>query len=435
MTTLCELNRNVWDKNIVLQNITSSVFCIFASVLYITYMIITRLLYIVLKYAESNTYTFRSRVIRYSNVSIDYDYEDTFEEYIINEEEETNDNTESNDTFENKKEQIRSPYTESYMLNPLNKKKPEVLPRSVIISSMYLGGSGAFLSIIPLCMWDFSITASFINSMIVISMVDAQKKFSEFRPDTDKAQAIKNLKYLRLAYHLLSLGGTIIIGYNDIEKIPNNTNRSNIREKIEILMLKWPFLFLATCSPILLRAGGGGVGNFIYSISPSHTLEIGLPISVLLSTLVLCWYSPLQSVYETTKFSMNTVIPMFIVCPLCISGALTFILYGLKRRSCGVISCILLMVLAIREQLHHEHRFETLSDVISLCIPLLAFIVMIIYLSLKFRYMNELWSHKTTKMFENKGKEHVQHLNTVILQSDVHNSQSQDSEVLEMAEV
>jgi len=53
IAVLCELNRYPWNQNIILQNITSVAFCIFAAILYIIYMIIAALWKLVLTYAES----------------------------------------------------------------------------------------------------------------------------------------------------------------------------------------------------------------------------------------------------------------------------------------------------------------------------------------------------------------------------------------------
>jgi len=390
---LCELNRGTWDENVFLQSVASSAFCIYAASLYLTYMIITKLLHLVLTYAESNTYTFRSRRVRYSNVSVNYDYEEDPEEdeYASPEEEdeEEEDGGYSSDFIKRSRQFIHA-QSLLFMYRELGKKqrkrqRKEVLPRSVIISSMYLGGSGAFLAIIPLCMWDFSVTASFVNSMLTISMIDAKRLSPDFRPDTDKVQAIKVLKTLRYGYHALSIISTLVIGYVDITHAtpPNVMSES---AHVSAILLKWPFLFLATCSPILLRAGGGGVGNFIYSLSPSHTLEIGLPVSVLLAILVLCWHSPTENILNQHEFHMSTALPMLFICPLCLAGALTFILYGFKRRSCGIISCILLLTLAVRQQMHEKHRFRDLHDVTSFCLSLASFAVMLIYLACRYRY-------------------------------------------------
>ena len=76
------------------------------------------------------------------------------------------------------------------------------LPRNVVISSMYLGGSGAFLAIPALCMWDFTISAFFIGSMTILSIIDFGKIVSEFRPNIDTGSAVTNLKAIRYALHM-----------------------------------------------------------------------------------------------------------------------------------------------------------------------------------------------------------------------------------------
>lgn len=354
---LCEANMRMWDDNLLLQNVTSAVFCVYSAALYLTYTIITKLLHLVLTHAESNMQVWR-RHYHYNNVSSDYEIDETIDvEAVI-----TTDSEELN------------------LVSTNHVRGGDNLSRSTIISSMYLGGSGAFLSIIPLCMWDFSVTSSFISSMLTISMMDAKRISAEFKPDVDKAQAIQRLKLMRNGYHLIAIVATILTGYLDMR---NSSQHSMDMGKV--FTIKWPFLFLAACSPILLRAGGGGVGNFIHSIPPSQTLEIGLPVSLLLAILVLCWYPSIEDIFRANTFQLNVVIPMVLICPLCIAGALTFILYGMKRRSCGVISVILLLMLATRQQIHKRHRFHSAPDIAAFVLALTAVVTMGIYLLYKYK--------------------------------------------------
>jgi hypothetical protein len=110
---------------------------------------------------------------------------------------------------------------------------------------------------------------------------------------------------------------------------------------------------LSASSPIFLRAGGGGIGRFFYSLPPSQTLETGLPVSTILAILIICWHSPTEHILREFQHLINpkTAIPMFVLCPLFIAASLAFLLHCFKRRSAGIISVILLTVLCVRQQI------------------------------------------------------------------------------------
>jgi hypothetical protein len=134
------------------------------------------------------------------------------------------------------------------------------------------------------------------------------------------------------------------------------------------IFIRWPLIILAASSPILLRAGGGGVGPFTHSLPPSQTMETGLPVSILLSILVICWYSPLESPLLKQLTDVGTLAPMFILCPLLISGALVFVLRGFKNRSCSYTSIILTCILVVRQQITRKLKDKLDWVTLSLCI-------------------------------------------------------------------
>jgi uncharacterized protein with PQ loop repeat len=140
---------------------------------------------------------------------------------------------------------------------------------------------------------------------------------------------------------------------------------------------------------MFLRASGGGVGNFFFSLPPSQTLETGLPVSTILAILVLFWHSPDEKlIYEIeSMINVKTAIPLFVLCPLCICAALAFILYGFKKRASGVIAVVLLMILCIRQQITSSHKLTTHMDFMSLASTANAVIAVCVYLAYKYRVM------------------------------------------------
>jgi len=423
IAVLCELNRYPWNQNIILQNITSAAFCVFAASLYIIYMIITALLKLVLTYAES----FHPHYHASEYASASFDSEDE----LLSENEESDSETETyrlekakppaeEDSIEPQRKMMpkRLFYDfMSYYNNALRKQRMQYysrqyrLPRSIIISSMYLGGSGAFLAITPLCMWDFTMSSAFICSMVFISCIDAQKHATEFKPDLDKAATIRNLKWFRRGYHLATFVAAVMILWLDSEEeltyyITFNPRLNETESKVVYgghsgLQFKWPLIILSASSPMFLRAGGGGVGNFFFSLPPSQTLETGLPVSTILAILVLFWHSPNEQIIKEIEsmIDLKVAIPLFILCPLCIAAALAFILYGFKQRVSGVIAVVLVLILCIRQQTTAPHRLKTHLDCASLISTIQAVLAALGYLVYKHRVMLQhqqlqTWSKK-----------------------------------------
>jgi hypothetical protein len=194
-------------------------------------------------------------------------------------------------------------------------------------------------------MWDFTISAFFIGSMTILSIIDFGKIVSEFRPNIDTGSAVTNLKAIRYALHMAIMATISSVVFMDSiisEQSVVFTNQGHVGNNSEHwgseigvgLFLRWPLVLLAASSPVLLRAGGGGVGPFMHSLPPSQTLETGLPVSILLAILVICWYSPLESTlllpsFEQFKYvHLATFIPMMVLGPSLISATLAFILRG-----------------------------------------------------------------------------------------------------------
>lgn len=394
LAALCGVNF-VLDKNILLQSVVSATFCIFAGLLYAVYMIISRVLALVLTYAErsskSNYYYYTDSVADNTNREVDS---------------ENSNNDASKKTQYYRKHKTKVDYASGYSSSSSSSDydsdsevkryfihskrvvhRTQRLPRSVVISSMYLGGSGAFLAIPALCMWDFTVSSFFIGSMTVLSIIDFDKIVSDFRPNIDTGQAVTNLKIIRYCLHLAILAtissvvfldslvgdDSIVFGHLPVHG-SNGSGETFISSDGIGLFLRWPLILLAASSPVLLRAGGGGVGPFMHSLPPSQTLETGLPVSILLAILVICWYSPLEntllpSIKQFNGIHLATFIPMMVLGPSFISAALAFVLRGFKNRSSCTTAIILSCILVVRQQIHHSRRMRSGSDcaAVALC--------------------------------------------------------------------
>ena len=378
IAALCGVNHALSHHNVLLQSVVSSIFCISAGLLYGIFMIISRLLSLILSYAEK-----RSIVTShyYSDLSYDNNNNNSDNDRRLLDS--------SDDDEEEEQQYIFIHGKRRQVVHHYNSKK--MLSRSVVISSMYLGGSGAYLAIPPLCMWDPTVSASFIFCIVILSIVDGGKIISEFKSNIDTGQTITNLRILRLIIHaviMVTICFVILLDsnneeitryYSTVESTAthhhNNNNHSSGGAHGENhdggigIFIRWPLIILAASSPLLLRAGGGGVGPFTHSLPPSQTMETGLPVSILLSILVICWYSPLESPLLLNQLTnVGTSVPMFILCPLLISGALVFVLRGFKNRSCSYTSIILTCILVVRQQITRKLKDKLDWAALSLCI-------------------------------------------------------------------
>ena len=248
---LCAINPPLLD-NITLQSLTSATFAISGAILYVLYMIISKMVALVFMYIETAQYRKRGTLLRDEDdtdgllLSDSVDYEEEEEEPVA-----------------------------------------QSLPREAVISSMYLGGSGSFLAITPLCMWDISISAAFALSLLVVAFLDGGKIPTEFRIGVDTVSAIANIKRLRflLQFSIFSMLLCILWLDSQDRKLLISTPQTS---KFLVVGGQWPLVLLSASSPFLLRGGGGRV---LRGISPSQTLETALPYFAGLSDFVLVWPS------------------------------------------------------------------------------------------------------------------------------------------------
>jgi hypothetical protein len=321
---LCAINPQLLN-NIALQSLTSAAFAVFAAVLYLLYMIISRVMALVLLHIESRQHP-HDVLVEQPEV----EEADLLEEEVEEEEDEL-------------------------FVEPQ-------LPRETIIASMYLGGAGVFLAIPPLCMWDLTISSSFVLALLVIAFLDSAKVATDFRANVDTVSALLNLKRLRLLYQGAILNLLVcVISMDGRDRIlfpPWNATALTSSATAAMQGQQWPLVLLAASSPFLLRGGPSR-----RAMTPSQTLETGLPVCTLLAILILCWYGPLENILITHfNAPLKTVLPMLILCPPCIAAALAFVVYSLKEQRAAVSATLLSIALFIRQQTLSAHGMQHKFD-------------------------------------------------------------------------
>jgi hypothetical protein len=319
---LCAINPLLLN-NLALQSLTASTFAIAAAILYLLYMIISKMVAIVFRYIEMQHYSaFRRRATDYVEEEGDDDDEPLGDDELL------------------------------YLLSEEDI-APTRLPREAVIASMYLGGSGTFLAIPALCMWDISVSSAFALALLVVAFLDAGKVATEFRTNVDTVFAITNLRRLRFLHQCAVLGMLLYIVWLDSQ------DRAHLLVS-PLFGAQWPLVLLSASSPFLLRGGGS---RALRGMSPAQTLETALPVCTLLAFLVLCWYGPLEKILLAHFTSpLQTLLPMLILCPPCLAATLAFVLYSLKRRQTLVTVTLFTCGLFIRQQVLQGHRMQTRFD-------------------------------------------------------------------------
>ena len=311
--SLTSINRNFIREKTSYQIIFTSFFCIEAAIIYVVYMIISRMLSFFLSYIETKSNN-ASYMASYHYDNLEEDEEDNFSQALL----------------------------------PVKRIGFNNGHREALISSMYLGGAGAFLALPALCFWDFSITASFLISLTIIALFNDHTKHKEFTPNQDKCKVILNIKIFRWLLYGLVLGIILGIAFQDSYYYyyyhyyysVRNTPVPMDNHTIIVSERPWPMMLLSFSSPLLIRMGTINPRTVAHNIimSPSQSLEAGLPVSTILSILILCWYSPLDSIFLGSSMNMQTFVPMLVLCPSCIAAILAFIIRGFaKRQSLGTI--------------------------------------------------------------------------------------------------
>jgi hypothetical protein len=307
------------------------------------------------------------------------------------------------------------------------------LPREVVVSSMYLGGTGTFLAVAPLCMWDCAVTLAFLVSLFLIALMDTSRtaiihrsraywalavvlsltlafaiaiEASSRLPQLASSALIADYVRLHPLFFATALlteedtknGAALLLlppssslssslnGSSGSSRLPPPLLLPDADTEAALLLAQaghtslWPFLILAACSPILLRAGGGGVyvGGLYHSMTPSQTLETGLPVNGLLAGLVLAWFSPLESalVHTQNLVRHGYFVAMLVLAPAALAATLALLLHALRRRTALISVAVLLFALMIRQQtLHRALGQHNALDVWGLCCAALSLLL------------------------------------------------------------
>jgi hypothetical protein len=373
--SLTTLNRALVREQAAQQSIFASIFCIEAAGVYALYMIISRMLSFVLSYIEANPHSYDER----GGYMASY-YYDHIEEY---------------------EEEPRPPPASSLFLrryhdSPLffsDRPGFNMGHREALISSMYLGGSGAFLALPALCFWDFSVSASFLLSLTLIAFFSDHTKHKEFAPNQDKQRVLSIIQ--RFRWLLYGTVFTVILGiafqdsyyyyyYNYYNARPWNQTAPSGTIVAGLGDRPWPMMLLSFSSPLLMRMGTINPRTIAHKIimSPSQSLEAGLPISTLLAILVLCWYSPLDKALLQTsgELRMQTFVPMLVLCPSCLAAILAFILRGFhtKQTLSTVVplatTCVIVQQIMDRKMRNHSDWFLLWGTLLMLGCSLLFYL-------------------------------------------------------------
>jgi hypothetical protein len=225
--------------------------------------------------------------------------------------------------------------------------------RDALISSMYMGGAGAFLALPALCMWNITASACFVLILTGIGFFMEDAKIAEFKANVDTASAVTSLRKLRWAHSLSLAMAGVWIAYLD----------SYYEQQFQ-----WPLIMLASASPLLLRIGSVRMMPLTKMLlTPAQSLETGLPVSTLLAILVLCWYSPVERLIVKDDLFARTAIPMLVLCPPCLAAVMAFILSGFHHKRSSAVATMLLIACAIRQQAV-DRRMKTWNDAASIFI-------------------------------------------------------------------
>ena len=235
-----------------------------------------------------------------------------------------------------------------------------MMPREVIVSTMYMGGLGIFLAIGPLCMWECATTLAFLASLLGIAIVDFERVPGR-RASVGWALFVAVVLTLALSAAIEVMGRTSL---DDLQAIFSSLGiapsaATVVEETADPHLPLWPFLVLSGVSPVLLRAAGGGVrhGPLFHSLTPIQTLETGLPVSVLLGALLLSWFGPGEVdllLRSPALMGSGWYWAMVFLAPTLLATTLALLLYSLRKRDTLHAVAMLAPVLVLRQRFVHS---------------------------------------------------------------------------------
>ena len=323
------------------QNVVSAVCCIAGAGMYLVYMIVNKLLGLFMR-SINQEHSIRLRVIKsdaqsksvggvgmYCRSAADAEAAGAEAKEANGDEEveydagvETVDSNNEDDVYDDEDSEEVSLY-----ISPSEtSRKEDIVVREEMISSMYMGGAGAFMAIPSLCMWDMAVTAIFILSLQVCALTE-RIKVLEYKPNVDRVTAINVLRALHWGQHAVAFFVLVLMFWRD--------------HMIRVEPITWQLCTLAACAPPLLKIGcQHWPSNQAVGLSPTHTLETGLPVSTLLAILVLCWYSPVEVMLER-HVVWSKALCLILMNPPALAVMIAFILRGFRR--CHTLGMIVLL--------------------------------------------------------------------------------------------
>ena len=410
------------------QPILNAVFCLEAAIMYIVYMIVSRILSLALSCIEQSHHHHpkgRSAVNDYNGVLASSSYEEVWDPPPTDEENQMDDvpvwDEEEPPPLPPLSHKSRKAPQASSSYDVISLLYAQGIHREALISSMYLGGSGCFLALPALSFWDLSVTSMLLLSLALIGLMAEHTKHADFAPNQDKASVITNLRRFRWAIYstVIFLIFGIILKENQswllehtptlssaLLEIPAFSNKSTV--VLQEANRPWPImLLLAFVSPLLLHLAlprpmiHPGRPSLM---SPSQVLEAALPVSCLHGVLVLGWYTPIES---PISFFQNKPLPIFlpmmIICPFCQVVILALILRGFRHKQ-TLPNVILFTVTTVIVQQVLTYKLQSNSDWI-----LLAVTIKLVFMSACFL----LYRQKVTSQGEAHQHEKVVLLNEI----------------------
>ena len=287
------------------QPILNAVFCLEAAIMYIVYMIVSRILSLALSCIEQSHHhrpKGRSAVNDYNGVLASSAYEEVWDPPPTDEENQMDDvpvwDEEEPPPLPPLSHKSRKAPQASSSYDVISLLYAQGIHREALISSMYLGGSGCFLALPALSFWDLSVTSMLLLSLALIGLMAEHTKHADFAPNQDKASVITNLRRFRWAIYstVIFLIFGIMLKENQswllehtptlssaLLEIPASSNKSTV--VLQEANRPWPImLLLAFVSPLLLHLAlprpmiHPGRPSLM---SPSQVLEAALPVSCL----------------------------------------------------------------------------------------------------------------------------------------------------------
>jgi hypothetical protein len=326
LATVCGLNDTPLAAVPQFQALAQSLFCVIVGALYAIYMLITFLARAVMHFAGE-------RRARYMPPS-----DDEEEALALGD----NHNTEAEEAHGEEEEEEEDDFDVL--------RHQSTMTREQVVASMYLGGVGAFLALGPLCMWNCALTLAFLVSLLGVALA------------VESSVHMGTTAWILMGASALTLGCAIGIECTrPVAAFHHFNHNTNLTTRLALLLAPttthaWPaWLILSAASPPLLYAGlGGASSSAALMMTPSKTLETGLPMSLLLACVLLGWFNPIEAAlwadHGAQALQQPRMLLLLIAAPLLLVSVLAFLMHALRSRSVLPALALLTAVMAVRQQ-------------------------------------------------------------------------------------